>query len=375
MNKRINTLLLFCIIMMILSFGCSKISKKSSTISESSTSSSSVVVSTSSELIVSSSIVPHSEQVTPISPLVSPTTGKSYSTDKMFYPIMVTIENASGARPQTGLNKTDIIYEFPVESTITRFLCIYNDTLPTVVGPVRSARYYFYYTQKEWDSIYVHFGGAGEEDSISIYNKKYNWTKVDIDGMLGKYGSYFWRDNSRKAPHNAYTDLVSIKTKYPDYKSNRDYFCSFSDSPSFSDISAKKIHIPFASTKKPNVEFVYDETTKLYTRYENGIVFKSVETNDEGKTTQEVVTTRNVIVQYVPMETIHTTHYNRRKINMIGSGDAEFFINGKYIHGKWERKGEDDYTLYYDDFGKEIVLGVGSTWIAIQPDWYNVTFS
>jgi len=374
MKKRTAFLSLFIMVIMIFTVGCAKKQEESSVIPEPSVKSSSEVALSSSEPVVSSSVVPSSEPVEPMYSSVSPTTGKGYETEQEFYPIMVTIENASGARPQTGLNKADIIYEFPVESTITRFLCIFNDNRPKEVGPVRSARYYFLYTQKEWDCIYEHFGGAREDESISVYNAKYNWIRVRIDGLKGKYSPFYWRDNSRKAPHNVYSDLTYVKEQYPDFTSKRTYFWKHSDSPSTSDVEAKSIHIPFASQKKHNVEFFYDAKKGQYTRYENGELFKSIEMDDKGKKSQEAVVTNNIIIQYVPMDTTHTGKYYRRVINMMGSGKAEYFINGKYITGKWERKTQNDVTKYYDDKGQEIVLAVGTTWVAIQPTWYKVTF-
>ena len=375
MKQRVVLLSLFMVLIMFFILSCSKKSNSSSVVSDIS----SKVSQESSSIIVSYEVTPSSEALAPSEEIpenkyVSPTTGKIYTTEQEFYPIMVTIENASGARPQTGINKADIVYEFPVESTITRFLCIYNDNLPKVVGPVRSARYYFLYTQKEWDCIYVHFGGAAEDESISVYNKKYDWIKVRIDCLKGAYSSFYWRDSSRKAPHNAYSDLTYIKNKYPNYKSQRDFFWNTSDTPSTSKIPAKSIHIPFVSQKKHNVEFFFDDKTGLYTRYENGEVFKSIETDDNGKNAPEPVTTNNIIIQYIPMDTVHTGNYYRRVINMIGSGKAEYFINGKYITGKWERKSANDATKYYNDKGDEITLAIGKTWIAIQPTSEKVTF-
>ena len=87
---------------------------------------------------------------------ISPTTGREFSKQREFYPILVMIENSRDARPQTGLMQADVVYEAPVESTITRFACLFNDTLPTLAGPVRSARMYYLGIQQEWDSIFMH---------------------------------------------------------------------------------------------------------------------------------------------------------------------------------------------------------------------------
>ena len=53
----------------------------------------------------------------------------------------VKIENTPEARPQSGLNVADIVYEEVVEGGITRFWAFFNTQAPTNVGPIRSVRF------------------------------------------------------------------------------------------------------------------------------------------------------------------------------------------------------------------------------------------
>ena len=55
-------------------------------------------------------------------------------------PIAVVIENHPDARPQSGLNKADLVYETFAEGGITRFLAIFQTQEHKEIGPVRSAR-------------------------------------------------------------------------------------------------------------------------------------------------------------------------------------------------------------------------------------------
>ncbi|NLN47751.1 MAG: DUF3048 domain-containing protein, partial [Clostridiales bacterium] len=41
-------------------------------------------------------------------------------------PIAVMIDNEINARPQSGLDSADIVYEMPVEGNITRYMAIYH---------------------------------------------------------------------------------------------------------------------------------------------------------------------------------------------------------------------------------------------------------
>src|SRR6266702_2995767 len=53
----------------------------------------------------------------------------------------VKIPNDPTGRPQTGLDKTDIVYEEPVEGGITRLIAIYQCTDVDRIEPVRSGRF------------------------------------------------------------------------------------------------------------------------------------------------------------------------------------------------------------------------------------------
>ncbi|HLJ09096.1 MAG TPA: DUF3048 domain-containing protein, partial [Acidimicrobiia bacterium] len=52
----------------------------------------------------------------------------------------IKVENAPEARPQTGLDKADVVYEEPVEGGVTRFLAVYQCQDASRIEPVRSAR-------------------------------------------------------------------------------------------------------------------------------------------------------------------------------------------------------------------------------------------
>src|SRR5690625_2031129 len=65
--------------------------------------------------------------------------------------IAVMVNNHPQARPQSGLSKADIVFEMLTEGNITRFLAIYQSTPPEVVGPVRSAREYYFTLASGYD--------------------------------------------------------------------------------------------------------------------------------------------------------------------------------------------------------------------------------
>ncbi len=331
--------------------------------------------------IVSASVAVSPEESKSLSPspsetsaplYVSRTTGLPYTEEPLYHPMMVIIENSSYARPQTGLMQADVIYEAPVEATITRFICLFNDTLPTVAGPVRSARIYLLHIQKEWDAVLIHFGGANTPGVESyVYGSNTSYIKVRVDGLKGKYDKYFWRSTDRSAPHNVYTDLPYIEEKLYDYTPNERAGWLFSADAGATGEPVRRVGIPYLTSNTSNVEFVYDEEQNRFCRYENGEPFMTYTVTENADGTQstatEQVCVRNLIVQYAKSYLIPDDG-GRRMVVLTGTGRCEYFINGRHQSGYWERDSLDDPTIYYTDNGEEVVFSPGNTWVALQPD-------
>ncbi len=55
---------------------------------------------------------------------------------------MVILDNTVYGRPQAGLEKADVIVEFPVEGGLTRLAAIISTDNLDLLGPIRSARSY-----------------------------------------------------------------------------------------------------------------------------------------------------------------------------------------------------------------------------------------
>lgn len=307
----------------------------------------------------------------PIISELSLTTG--LPSGKEYKPIAVMIENSAAARPQTGLQQADIVYECMVEGGITRFLCIFNDNHPVVVGPVRSVRLYFVNIQREWDAPLVHFGGPGTDTGdTSVYGSEFDDIKVRIDGIKGSGDKYFWRDSSRKAPHNAYTDLNKVnQEKYNYSPSDRVHF-KFDANVTYPGEKVGTVSLTFSSSNQTHTQFKYDAATGLFTRYNSGKVFDMITVTQgaDGKkeTSTAPMTVKNLIVQYANYKSAENDGKGRRLVDMTGSGKCDFFVDGVKVSGKWERPKLSDSTTYTLEDGSPLVLKPGNTWIAVHPN-------
>ena len=54
--------------------------------------------------------------------------------------LVAKIDNVGAARPQTGLNQADVVFEEIVEARLTRFAAVFHSQGANPVGPIRSGR-------------------------------------------------------------------------------------------------------------------------------------------------------------------------------------------------------------------------------------------
>src|SRR5919198_597501 len=117
----------------------------------------------------------------------------------------VLIDNNSDARPQSGLDAADVVYEAPTEGGIPRLMALYlRDTQVERIGPVRSARQYFVYLAAEYHVALAHISGSPQ--GLAALDET---GLPRLDEARGDGG--FTRDPSRQAPHDAYVSTQAVR--------------------------------------------------------------------------------------------------------------------------------------------------------------------
>ena len=286
---------------------------------------------------------------------ISHTTGLPFSGE--YKPVLVDIENSPAARPQTGLQTADVVYEVPIEGGVTRFVCVFSDNIPEMVMPVRSGREPFLHIQHEWDAIFMHYGGSPGSADYTFYGSKlHDKIKIDIDGIHG-WKKYFKRNKDEASVHSvmAYPKKAQQLYNY----SPQPLHWQFDSNISYSGESVSDINLRMCSNKKNFVTYTYDPANDVYLRSMGEKAFVSAETGKQ-------VSVKNIIVQYSTYKVKGSAHY--KVWAMVGKGKADIYIGGVLVKGSWEKKSEDSETVYYDDKGNQIILRPGNTWIEICPE-------
>lgn len=298
---------------------------------------------------------------------VSPLNGLLFSKSEMDLlksrrPVAVMINNHSEARPQSGLNSADIVYETNVEGGITRYLGIFWSNPPAKVGPVRSLRQYYLEWASEYDPLLIRDGCAESTDpKANACGNIYSYAIKDI----GTIGAWRWNDGRRFAPHNEYNSITNAweyakKRNWDSFPTSIQSY-EFKNDASMDDRGEKTVvktvfHMRLNNSGAYDTIWTYDRDTNTYLRKIGGKVDIDQETGTQ-------VNAKNVVIQKVKM-TASTDGTAHIVVQTIGEGEAIILQDGKIINGTWKKDSRQGRTKYFDSTGKPIKFNRGRIWIA-----------
>ena len=265
----------------------------------------------------------------------------------------IMIENSPDARPQSGLKQAEVVYEAIAEGGITRFMALYQQEKPNLIGPVRSLRTAFVDWLAPYQASVAHVGG-----NIVALNEIRNGSYRDIDQFFNA-GTY-WRSSDRFAPHNVYTSFDNLDALNKAKGYERSAFSGFirtNPKPALTPTAAQ-INVNVSSPTY-NSSYVYDKKNNSYARSQGGAPHLD---REKGQITATVVIALNV-----DMRAVEEDGY-REQITTIGSGKATIFQNGTALEATWTKKDRASQLTFEDENGEVIPLVRGTTWITAIPN-------
>lgn len=276
-------------------------------------------------------------------------------------PVAVMIDNETNkVLPQGGIGIAQIVYEILVEYGDTRYMALFYNNMPDLIGPVRSSRHYFLDYAMEYDAIYTHIGW-----SDYAYRDLELFQIDNIDGVTREAGSVFWdltRDRSNY--HDSYTSQERINKFIgkAEYAQETEKTFPFAYNPEDKDLpdgqTAKEIFVKYSTSS--NGGFYYDSTQKNYKRTRLGEF--QIDRN-----TNEPIRVKNILVLYVESRNIPQDKYGRKDVITTGTGKGYFITNGLAQEITWEKSSRTAQSIYRNAKGDPIVLNPGQTWIQIVP--------
>jgi Protein of unknown function (DUF3048) N-terminal domain/Protein of unknown function (DUF3048) C-terminal domain len=288
--------------------------------------------------------------------MVYPLTGKKAADGEMNQrPVAVMINNHPKARPQSGLNKADVVYEALAEGNITRFLAIFQSELPDVIGPVRSAREYYIDLSNGYDALFISHGWSPSA------KEKLEAGEADYLNGLFYDGTLFWRADHRKAPHNSYisnenilkgavTNNYEIASEVEPFE-----FLSEEEQANLTGEKANKVVIKYDKSPTWHVTYEYNRIEQTYSRYSGNEQTVDLES-------EEPISLSNILVAEMDHKFIDSS--GRRGIDLTSGGKAILLQQGRIQEVEWENRNGRIIPIKN---GESVKFVPGRTWINIVP--------
>ncbi|MDH4075533.1 MAG: DUF3048 domain-containing protein [Acidimicrobiia bacterium] len=262
--------------------------------------------------------------------------------------LVLKIDNHLDARPQTGIDLADIVFDIRAEG-VTRFFAVFHSQTPNPAGPVRSSRTSDFDLLRGFD--YPLYGSSGGNDYVMQAVRA-----LPVQAVTNFSRNEYYRDSSRPAPHNLMIDANKlwalandkVQTPTPWFA----YRLPAEALPAGSVPAVGPVTIRF--TGSPVVGYTWDETAQGWKRTQDG--------TPHTVTAGGQLAPTNVVV----METTYKTSPADTKspeVVSVGSGKAVVLTAGHIITGSWSRPSATDKLTLVDDSGAPIALTPGRTWI------------
>lgn len=308
---------------------------------------------------------------------VNPLTGMPSETDlSTKRPVSIMVNNIEASLPQSGIYNADILFECLAEGGITRLMMIsteYED-LPKV-GSVRSARDYYIDWAESFNCIFIHAGGSDQAYS-TLASRGTN----RLDGVNGPCpGNLFYRDQERRnngyaSEHTLFiTDGTEIAKAISSMGYSTTKAAGYETPMVFREWGADTVkgtanatHVGVDVSSYQHVDYVYDEKSEQYLRYQyDGQPHMDYTANKQ-------LAFKNVLILYNESGIIFGDEKNRLWMTTTGESTGYYITAGTYREIIWKKSSHDSVIKYfYKDDGTEVQFNRGKTMINIVNNSYK----
>lgn len=290
---------------------------------------------------------------------LAPLTGETIPAGTALNPsIAAKIDNHKAARPQVGLERTDIVFEELVEGGLTRYVAVWQSDIPDEIGPVRSIRPMDPDIVSAFGGIIAYSGGQQRFVALMQATNVFN----AIHGQKATAAT-FYRTKTKASPHNVLVKAVQVVAEHPDLSAPQQQFAFSLDVASSTAAKdgtpASAVNLVFSNASAPS--WTWDAAQSKYLRAQLGVA------DLDGAGAQLSAT--NVIALFVGID----KSLGVPKTQLIGSGQAWVSSGGKYVHATWSKDAATSVIRLVDDQGVTIRLAPGNSWIELVPDTGSFT--
>ena len=282
--------------------------------------------------------------------------------------IVIGIKNDNNvrARPQSGPQNADAVFEVLVEGGMTRFINIFYESDTSYHGPIRSARPTDPTVLRPLDGVLVASGATGGLIPEIL--------DMGVPVITDRRPEYF-RISSRRAPHNLYADTYKLKSLAiaKGYKKSENPQPLFPwGNPNISTwATGKSVKLKFSS--QTSTTWTWNGSSYVRTYYDayrgssSGNVHSWI--NEDGSTGE--IAFKTVIALFCEPY-IHPLQLP--SVKTVGEGRAVILHGGKMMDVRWKRGSNLDPFHIVDSNGNTMYIPAGKPWISLVPSTFSPTF-
>ncbi|WP_144721330.1 DUF3048 domain-containing protein [Agrococcus jejuensis] len=295
-------------------------------------------------------------------PITAPLTGIEVDAEIQLPAILAKIDDHPDARPQFGLETTDIVYEELVEGGLTRYVAVWHSNVPQQIGPVRSIR-------PMDPGIAGPFGGmmafsGGQPHFVAAMQAVSTSTSVIHGG--GTYDAYYSRGGPHAAPHNVILQAAQLQADNAQIAPPQPQFAYADDeaSPTSQAAGGPASQLSLAFSQSQSRQWGCDASSGRWARGQQGVA--DLDASGNQLSAANVVVLR---VQVIPNGDIPQTMLE----GYYGDG---FVASGcSWVPVTWSKPDIATPIQILDASGQPVVLTPGNTWVELVPNEGSATVS
>jgi Protein of unknown function (DUF3048) N-terminal domain/Protein of unknown function (DUF3048) C-terminal domain len=267
--------------------------------------------------------------------------------------LAIKVENSVDARPQSGLERADLVYEEIVEGGITRFMAVFHCGRSTRTGPVRSARFDDAKLALPFTRLLAYSG------SNSIVEKELEKRNVETFTEISAGDAFFRVPPGSTDIHSLYANTEKIRAQASKKaKPPAPAIFNFGD---LNDRARKARKVTINFTPSNTIEYRWSKGS--WRRWEAGKRFMVASGAQVG--------VPNLVIQEVRVDNspkiVDPAGNPSPDIELTGKGRALLFRDGRVVKGTWRIKKEGRAPVFKTKSGDDFSFRPGPIWIELVP--------
>ena len=259
--------------------------------------------------------------------------------------------NDFNSLPHEGLAEADIVYEALIEAGKTRFLGIYQSSLPERIAPVRSARSTDISLIGNLSNPHFAYWGSNEGVGVEVEEAERSGTFVRQSAEINSSGAFSRHPSRGNSPYDGVLNPAYLIGDVP--ASAPIAVFDYGALP----VTAVSTFGLRWETDGRVVEYLWDEQSSKWKRFQDGspmIDSNGIQLDSE-----------NIVLLYVDYSRSNADP-NSPQAQSTGSGDGWLLRNGKIVGITWDRQFEAlKWSFFDDDTGESVNLDYGRTWFIL----------